>query len=180
MASSASGGMTTGFPLALASMGISIFVWAASLGGWLPDAQATADVLFFVGGMGMLFAGIIAFRENAAFGGAANIALSAFWFGAGVFLWFVLPAAKNLPADTAWIIAAWAVFVAILTAGISRMGMPLLTLAMGLFFLLLFLLWVYGAFHTGAATLKAAGVAGIASAVVTAIVFAQQMWKEAV
>ena len=172
--------MTTGFPLALASMGISVFVWSAYLGGWLPDPQAVAVVVIFAGGVGMLAAGIVGFRENAAFAGAANIGLSAFWFGGGFFFWFVIPSAKNLSADTAWAIVPWVIFTAILTAGVSRMKVPLLSLSMGLFFLALLLLWAFAAFHTGLMVLQVAGVVGIVSSLAAFVVFYQRMMQEAV
>jgi succinate-acetate transporter protein len=180
MASSTGGGMTTGFPLGLASMGITLLIWSAYLGGWLPDPQVVIAFAIFVGGIGMLAAGIVAFRDGAAFGGAANIGLSAFWFGTAYFFTYVLPSAKNVSVDTAWAMVPWIIFTGILTVGISRMKVPLLTIAMGLFFLTIVLLGVFSAFHTGMIVLRVAGVAGILSSLAAFVVFYQRMWQEAV
>lgn len=180
MVSSATGGMTTGVPLGLASMGITVLIWSAFLGGWLPDPQVVTAFAIFVGGMGMLAAGIVAFRDGAAFGGAANIGLSAFWFGTAYFFTFSLPSSKNANIDTAWAMVPWIIFTGILTAGISRMKVPLLTLSMSLFVLALVLLWIFSAFHTGMIVLRVAGGAGILSSLAAFIVFYQRMWQEAV
>ena len=74
----------------------------------------------------------------------------------------------------------WIIFTGILAAGISRMKVPLLTISMGLFVLVLVLLFAFSAFHTGMIVLRVAGIAGMLSSLAAFIVFFQQMWQEAV
>lgn len=179
MASSAPAGTTSGFPLALACLGISVFIWSASIGGWLPDPQVVALVSIFTGGIGLLAAGIIAFREGAAFGGAFNIGISTFWFSNGFFYWFFMSSVKNLDADAAWFLPAWAVFVGIGALGTLRMKAPLLTLSAFLFFLVFVLVWIFSVFHTGMIVLQMAGISGILSSLCAGIIFYQRMMQEA-
>lgn len=179
MTSSAPPGTTSGFPLALACLGISVFIWSATLGGWLPDTQVVSLVSIFTGGIGLLAAGIIAFREGAAFGGAFNVGISTFWFSLGFFYWFFYASAKNINADGAWFLAAWGIFVGIGALGTLRMKSMLLTLSATLFFLVFPLGWIYSVFHTGVIVLQIAGIAGILSSLCSAFMFYQQMMKEA-
>src|SRR5215472_29661 len=179
MASSAPDRPSSGFPLGVASLGIAVTVWSAYLAGWLPDPQPVALVTLFTGGIGMLIAGIIAFRENAPFGGAFYIAMSTFWASAGFYFWFFTGGMKDLNADVAWVFAPWAIFVGIATLGTMRMGSPLITLGSVLFFLELLLVWVGSAFHLGPIVMQIGAVAGILSAIVGAVLFYQVMMKEA-
>ena len=179
MASSAPDRPSSGFPLGVASLGIAVTVWSAYLAGWLPDPQPVALVTLFTGGIGMLVAGIIAFRENVSFGGAFYIAMSTFWTSVGFFYWFLAGAVKDVATDASWVAAPFAIFVGIATLGTMRMRSPLITLGSVLFFLELLLVWIWGAFHLGTIALQTGAVAGILSAIVGAILFYQVMMREA-
>jgi len=179
MASSASDRPSSGFPLGLASLGISVTIWSAFLGGWLTDPQPVALVTLFTGGIGMLAAGIIAFRENVPFGGSFYIAMSTFWASAGFYYWFFAGSMKDVTADVAWVFAVWVIFVGIATLGTLRMKSPLITLGSVLFFLELLLVWIWGAFHAGMIVLQIGAISGILSAIVGAILFYQVMMREA-
>jgi len=172
-------GTSTGFALGLACLAIAVFVWSASLAGWLPDPQVVAMVSIFTGGLGLLVTGLVALRENAIPGGAFYVAFSTFWFATGFSSWFMTSGMKDAGADMAWVFAAWTVFLGINTVMTTRMKAPLLTLASALLALQFLLVWVSAAFNTGDIVLKAAGISGMLTSLIAAFLFYQIMWREA-
>ncbi len=156
-------------PLGLAAFALTTFLLSAANAKWI---RGTGDewlgYAFAYGGLVQLLAGMWEFRNRNVFGATAFGTYGGFWIGLGLYAELVAPHAKTafqIANDEGWIILAflifntymllWSLFVSWAVCGVF------LTLEVTE------ILLVIGNWsHTGASTLKIAGILGVITAAV--------------
>jgi succinate-acetate transporter protein len=155
----------TMIPLALFSLGVSIFLLAGNAWGSVSDG-GYATFALFTGGLGCLIVCILAYRAGAIFGYVSTGALGTFFASSAFYHWFFTSAAQNPVMSHGWMAGAWAVvffFIAIASFGAAEIPAPgkLLWVLLFLFFLFR---WLNVALHMDWA-LKVEAIDGIIAAI---------------
>jgi succinate-acetate transporter protein len=154
-------------PLGLACFGISVFMLAGYLWGAIPAETLVATALF-VGGAGMLGAGVVAYRRGDDLDTTWMTAYGLFWAALAFYMWFFAPHSPAIGKDLAWIAFAWGIFTAYIFVVSLRAKSPLISAQLILFFILFLFIWIAGAFHMAGAD-RVAAIAGFITAIVAAI-----------
>lgn len=153
-------------PLGLACFAVSVFILSGYLWGFL-QGQDVVTTAFFVGGVGMLYAAVGAYRRRDTLEATWMGAYSAFWAALAFYLWFFAPTSVNLTVHLAWLGFAWGILTAYFFIMSLRAKAPLVSLQLLLFFILFLFVWIGNAFHVQAGN-KVAAIAGVLSAIVAA------------
>jgi succinate-acetate transporter protein len=129
----------TMIPLALFSIGVSIFLLAGNAWGSVSDG-GYASFALVTGGLGCLIACIFAYRAGAIFGYVGTGALGTFFASSALYHWFFASSAQDQAMNHGWLVGAWTVvffFVAIASFGAIEVPAPgkLLWVLLFLFFL---------------------------------------------
>jgi succinate-acetate transporter protein len=152
-------------PFGLACYGICVFLLSAFLLGKLPGPQGLIGFAMFTGGVGMLIAGVLAFRVGSTFGGTVLTGYGVFWSSLATYLWFLIGSSKDVSADLAWASFAWGIFTGYVALNSLKVKAPLITAVLFILLIVFALVWIANAFHVAqAATI--AGYLGIISAFV--------------
>jgi succinate-acetate transporter protein len=154
-------------PLGLAAFGITVFMLAAYLWGSLPG-MALVPTALFVGGAGMLGAGIATYWRGDDLDSTWMMAYGVFWAALAFYMWFFAPRGANVAGDLAWMAFAWGIFTAYIFVVSLRAKSPLVSAQLILFFVLFLFMWIAGAFHVAGAD-RIAAIAGFITAIVAAI-----------
>lgn len=133
-------------PLGLFVFATTLLVFSAANAKFTDVTSAASLALaLMVGGLGLILAGLWAFRNGDTFDATTFIAYGTFWLA----FWYAgtSPFAANIQAGTnlAWFYLAWTIFTAILLVASIRLGWGLIVF-LGLLFLM-FLLLTIGAFN---------------------------------
>jgi succinate-acetate transporter protein len=154
-------------PLGLACFGISVFMLAGYLWGAIPGMTLVPTALF-VGGLGMLGAGVAAYRRGDDLDTTWMAAYGVFWLAIAFYMWFFAPHSPSIAKDLAWMATAWGIFTAYIFVVSLKAKSPLVSAQLLLFFILFLFMWIAGAFHVSGME-RVASIAGFITAVIAAI-----------
>jgi succinate-acetate transporter protein len=167
MSSSPGGASANPLPLGYACLAISVL--ALSYAVIAPaDTASTAATLLFVGGLGMLIAGLIAFSRGSTLEATWLVAYGMMWGATAFYFMFLASKSANPTANIAWWAVAWGIFTALVCIVSYRAKRPIASLTLLLFFITFLCIWIANQF--GVASFNSiASIAALITAILAAI-----------
>jgi uncharacterized protein len=150
-------------PFGLLCYGVSVFILSGFLWGSLQPTPLIGYAVF-TGGLGMILAGLAAYRTGNTFATTLLCGYGTFWASTAFYLWFFAARSANSAADLSWIAVAWGIFTAYMLVASLRTSLQPVQLLLGLLLVLFVFLWIAMTFNTGTWALKIAAIAGVLSA----------------
>ncbi|MGH7706704.1 MAG: acetate uptake transporter [Vulcanimicrobiaceae bacterium] len=159
-------------PLGLAGFALTTFLLSCVNAGWLSGSDVWVGFAVAYGGAAQLCAGMWEFASGNTFGAVAFSSYGAFWLGTAIYVWFFAGHAKSVGTDLAYLLGAWTIFTAYMTAIIFRTDNGPVKGVFGTLLITFILLWL-GAWFGNASLTVIGGYLGV----ITALAAWYASWK---